>query len=103
MIAGWRWEGIGEQPTLFKNRKIRFVDTPERLAASKQIPDDWTTNVMLPINTKCDITFDVPDFADTAKKSGSLLTGSTQFTILNGSDDKRQLGIAPGCVRNSVG
>lgn len=95
MIAGWRREGIGEQPTLFKNRKIRFVDSPEKLAAAKQIPDDWTTNVMLPINTKCDITFDVPDFADTAKKSGSLLTGSTQFTILNGSDDKRQLGIAP--------
>ncbi len=95
IIGGWRAEEIGEQPTLFKNRKIRFVDSPEKLAAAKQIPDDWTTNVMLPINTKCDITFDVPDFADTAKKSASLLTGSTQFTILNGSDDKRQLGIAP--------
>ncbi len=98
MIAGWRREGIGEQPTLFKNRKIRFVDSPENLAAAKQIPDDWTTNVMLPINTKCDITFDVPDFADTAKKSASLLTGSTQLMILNGSDDKRQLAIAPVAV-----
>ncbi len=95
IIGGWREEGIGEQPTLFKHRKIRFVDSPEKLAAAKQIHDDWTTNVMLPINTKCDITFDVPDFADTAKKSDSLLTGNTQFTILNRNADKKQLGIAP--------
>lgn len=95
MIAGWRWEEIREQPVLFKHRKIRFVDSPEKLAVAKQITDDWTTNVMLPINTKFDITFDVPDFVDTAKKSGSLLTSRTQFTILNGSDDQRQRRIAP--------
>ena len=93
MIAGWRVEEIGEQPTLFKHRKIRFVDSPEKLAAAKQIPDDWTTNVMLPINTKCDIAFDVPDFADDSKNSGSLLTGSAQFSILGGSDEKRPLAI----------
>ena len=93
IIGGWRVEEIGEQPKLFKNRKIRFVDTPERLAIAKQIPDDWTTNIMLPINTKCDITFDVPDFADDSKNSGSLLTGSAQFSILDGSDEKRPLAI----------
>ncbi|MFN8741515.1 MAG: hypothetical protein ACK5YR_16440, partial [Pirellula sp.] len=93
IIGGWRVEEIGEQPKLFKNRKIRFVDSPERLAAAKKIPDDWTTNVMLPINTKCDIAFDVPDFADDSKNSGSLLTGSAQFSILGGSDEKRPLAI----------
>lgn len=95
IIGGWRAEEIGEQPKLFKNRKIRFVDSPENLAAAKQVSDDWITNVMLPINTKCEITFDVPDFADDSKNSGSLLTGSTQFTILNANADKKQLGIAP--------
>lgn len=101
LIAGWRTEGIGEQPTLFKNRKIRFVDSPEKLATAQRITDDWTTNVLLPINTKCDITLDVPDFADSAKKSGSLLTGSTQVSILIGSDDKRQLAHPPNAKAGS--
>ncbi len=96
IIGGWRVEEIGEQPKLFKNRKIRFVDSPERLAAAKKIQDDWITNVMLPINTKCDIAFDVPDFADDSKNSGSLLTGSAQFSILDGSDEKRPLAILRG-------
>jgi serine/threonine protein kinase len=95
IIGGWRVEGIGEQPTLFKNRKIRFVDSAEKLATAQQITDDWTTNVMLPINTKCDIAFDVPDFADDSKNSGSLLTGSAQFSVLNGSDEKRPPAILP--------
>ena len=95
IIGGWRVEGIGEQPKLFQNRKIRFVDSPEELTIERQIADDWTTNVVLPINTKCDIAFDVPDFADDSKNSGSLLTGSAQFSVLNGSDEKRPLANPP--------
>ena len=90
IIGGWRVEGIGEQPTLFKNRKIRFVDSPEEVTIAREISDDWTTNVMLPINTKCDIAFDVPDFAEPSKKSASLLTGGTQISILSAGDEKRQ-------------
>ncbi|MFM2219832.1 MAG: hypothetical protein RL240_4150, partial [Planctomycetota bacterium] len=82
-------EGIGEQPTLFKNRKIRFVDSPEEVTIAREVSDDWTTNVMLPINTKCDIAFDVPDFAEPSKKSASLLTGGAQISILNAGDEKR--------------
>ena len=89
IIGGWRVEGIGEQPTLFKNRKIRFVDSPEEVTIAREVSDDWTTNVMLPINTKCDIAFDVPDFAEPSKKSASLLTGGTQISILNAGDEKR--------------
>jgi len=90
IIGGWRVEGIGEQPTLFKNRKIRFVDSPEEVTIAREVSDDWTTNVMLPINTKCDIAFDVPDFAEPSKKSASLLTGGTQISILSAGDEKRQ-------------
>ncbi len=63
LIGGWRVEEIGEQPKLFKNRKDSLRRLTERLAAAKQVSDDWITNVMLPINTKCEITFVVPDFA----------------------------------------
>jgi hypothetical protein len=91
IIGGWRFEGIGEQPTLFKNRKIRFVDSPEEMTIAREVSDDWTTNVMLPINTKCDISFDVPDFTDESRNSGSLLTGSAQISILGGSDGKSPL------------
>jgi serine/threonine protein kinase len=95
IIGGWRVEGIGEQPKRFKNRKIRFVDSAEKLATAQKISDDWTTNVMLPINTKCDIAFDVPDFTDDSKNSGSLLTGGAQFSVLNGGDEKRPPAILP--------
>ncbi len=45
---------------------------------------------------------DVPDFADDSKNSGSLLTGSAQISVLNGSDEKRPLAILPVAEENPL-